>query len=45
MIKKLIDCYRIELDKSILEDIQDRQKEINGILEVIGVLNEGDYWK
>jgi hypothetical protein len=45
LIKKLIDCYRIELDKSILEDIQDRQKEINGILEVIDVLNKVDYWR
>ena len=50
LIKKLIKCYKIEMengnyDSSILEDIQARQKEINGIIEVIGVLDKVDYWK
>jgi len=50
LIKKLIKCLKIEVkngnyDNSIVEDIGERQKEINGIMEVIDVLDEVDYWK
>ena len=50
LIKRLINCLEKEVkngnyDKSIVEDIRARRKEINGILEVIDVLDKVDYWK
>tara|TARA_R100000654_G_scaffold41464_1_gene67583 strand:- start:862 stop:1305 length:444 start_codon:yes stop_codon:yes gene_type:complete len=46
LIKKLFDCYKDgNWCDDILKDISERNKEINGIMEVIDVLDELEYWR